>query len=131
MEYHINRIVREYSFGQIQKLKLIQCSIAKWQLALFDEITSGLDNNTILFLERKIEEWNNENNVGNLGHTVVCVGYYQNHNGKDWVIVLDNVKLPTDPNLLFAAQCKVSPLGWIIRRKKGAQHGTLSTSVSG
>ena len=60
MEYHINRIVREYSFGQIQKLKLIQCSIAKWQLALFDEVTSGLDNNTILFLEKKIEEWNNE-----------------------------------------------------------------------
>ena len=36
------------------------CSIAKWKLALFDEITSGLDNNTILFLEKKIEEWNNE-----------------------------------------------------------------------
>ena len=44
------------------------------------------------------EQWNNENNENNLGHTVTCVGYVQNHNGKNWVIVQDNVNLPTDPN---------------------------------
>ena len=59
MEYHINRIVREYSFGQIKKLKLILCIISNWELGLFDEPISSLDHNATLLLEKNIEKWKN------------------------------------------------------------------------
>ena len=45
------------------------------------------------------EVWTNENSETNLGHTVVCVGYIENYNGKNWIIVQDNVSQPSDPNL--------------------------------
>ena len=45
------------------------------------------------------ETWNNENGETNLGHTVVCVGYLENYNNKNWLIVQDNIlqPLPFDP----------------------------------
>jgi hypothetical protein len=45
------------------------------------------------------EVWNNENSEINVGHTVVCVGFIENYNGKNWIIVQDNVSQPNDPNL--------------------------------
>ena len=53
---HLNKELREYSFGQIQKLKLIQLSISSWNLALLDEPDSGMDKNGRLLLENLIEE---------------------------------------------------------------------------
>lgn len=53
---HLNKELSEYSFGQIQKLKLIQLSITNWNLALLDEPDSGMDKSGMLFLEDLIEE---------------------------------------------------------------------------
>ncbi len=58
---HIQQPVREYSVGQIQKLKLVQFSISDWQLALLDEPTAGMDKKSIKLLEGKLSEWENNN----------------------------------------------------------------------
>lgn len=57
---HIHRPVREYSVGQIQRLKLLQLSISNWQIALIDEPTAGMDGNSIKLLEGKLTEWKSE-----------------------------------------------------------------------
>ena len=57
---HIYRPVREYSVGQIQRLKLLQLSISNWQIALLDEPTAGMDLNSVKLLESKLSEWKSE-----------------------------------------------------------------------
>ena len=53
---HLNKELSEYSFGQIQKLKLIQLSISDWNLALLDEPDSGMDKKGMVLLENLIKE---------------------------------------------------------------------------
>ena len=57
---HIYRPIREYSVGQIQRLKLLQFSISNWQIALLDEPTAGMDRNSIKLIESKLSEWKTE-----------------------------------------------------------------------
>jgi len=57
---HIYRSVRDYSVGQIQRLKLLQLSISNWQIALLDEPTAGMDENSVKLLEGKLSEWKSE-----------------------------------------------------------------------
>tara|TARA_B100000700_G_C14783281_1_gene732358 strand:+ start:142 stop:789 length:648 start_codon:yes stop_codon:yes gene_type:complete len=58
---HLNQELREYSFGQIQKLKLIQLSISDWDLALLDEPDSGMDKKGKILLENLIQESKQKN----------------------------------------------------------------------
>ncbi len=56
IESHINKEVREYSYGQIQRLKLVLLSVSNWELALLDEPDSGMDSNGKLLLKKFILE---------------------------------------------------------------------------
>ena len=89
---HLNKEIREYSYGQIQRLKLIQLSISNWKLALLDEPESGMDQQGKVLLKKMIEK----SRIN--GKTILI----SSHN-KDWLndntdgkFILSNNKLKND-----------------------------------
>jgi len=61
IDSHINKEIRDYSFGQIQRLKLVLLSVSDWNLALLDEPDSGMDENGKLLLKNFILDMKNKN----------------------------------------------------------------------
>ena len=86
MQYHINHSVREYSIGQIQRLKLIQVSLVDWDVGLFDEPTSGMDDSCIEVFNFQLSEWKKN------GKTILLASHHKDWLNKyaDDVIIINN-----------------------------------------
>lgn len=62
------RKVKTYSYGQKKKLALALVEINKPQYVIMDEITNGLDYDTLLFLKDKLVEWAKTKTIILTGH---------------------------------------------------------------
>ena len=74
LKNQIFKKISKYSFGQIQRLKLIQLSISNWDLALLDEPHSGIDNDGKKILDQNFDKWSK------MGKTIFIIS----HN-KEWL----------------------------------------------
>lgn len=57
-----------YSYGQKKKLFIIAVELLKPEIIIMDEISSGLDYETLLILRERILKWSNESSVILTGH---------------------------------------------------------------
>ena len=64
----LKRKVKTYSYGQKKKLSLILLDILKPKYILMDEISNGLDIDTIEMLQNKIDNIKNESTIILTGH---------------------------------------------------------------
>ena len=96
---HLNKELREYSFGQIQKLKLIQLSISSWNLALLDEPDSGLDIDAVKEVADSI------NKIRSSKRSIIIITHYQrilNYVTPDLVHVMIDGKIVQSGNSQLA-----------------------------
>ena len=64
----LKRKVKTYSYGQKKKLSLILLDILKPKYILMDEISNGLDIDTMEMLQNKIDNIKNESTIILTGH---------------------------------------------------------------
>lgn len=64
----LHRRVKTYSYGQKKKLALALVEITNPQYVIMDEITNGLDYDTLLFLKDRVVEWAKTKTVILTGH---------------------------------------------------------------
>lgn len=64
----LKRRVKSYSYGQRKKLSLILVEIMKPQYLIMDEISNGLDYETMCFLKEKLKIWSKDINIFLTGH---------------------------------------------------------------
>ena len=74
IDLHIKKEIRDYSFGQIQRLKLVLLSVSDWTLALLDEPDSGMDENGKFLLKNFILDSKNNNKT-----------FFISSHNKDWL----------------------------------------------
>lgn len=64
----LNRKVKHYSYGQKKKLALALVEILKPKYLIMDEISNGLDYDTIKILKSRIKQWANNTTILLTGH---------------------------------------------------------------
>ena len=81
--------ISKYSFGQIQRLKLIQLAISNWDLALLDEPHSGIDIDGKKILDKNFNKWSKmEKTIFIISHNKVWL-----EGNCDTIFNLENSKL--------------------------------------
>ena len=69
LKNQIFKKINKYSFGQMQRLKLIQLSLSNWDLALLDEPHSGIDIDGKQILDKNFDEWSK------MGKTIFIISH--------------------------------------------------------
>lgn len=64
----LDQKARTYSYGERKKLFLVIAEILRPNLLIMDEVSNGLDYETMLLLKQKILEWSKENTILLTGH---------------------------------------------------------------
>ncbi len=64
----LNRKVKNYSYGQKKKLALALVEILEPDYLIMDEISNGLDYDTIRFLKQQIKKWSTKTTILLTGH---------------------------------------------------------------
>ena len=64
----LKRPVSQYSYGQRKKLSLVLVEILSPKYLVMDEISNGLDYETICFLKKKIKDWSENMDIILTGH---------------------------------------------------------------
>ena len=81
----MNQKVEKYSYGQKKKLMLALVEILNPKYLIMDEVSNGLDYETIIFVKDKIKQWSSKMDIILTGHQ------FEFYNGLvDDIYIIDN-----------------------------------------
>lgn len=64
----LNKKVSTYSYGEKKKIFLVIADVLRPRLLLMDEVSNGLDYETMLLLKKKVRAWSGESMILMTGH---------------------------------------------------------------